>query len=440
MNVMIDNNWVFGNGAGINFSFGANAFLAHGNTPGSNGLNTEEGCASISDRNGNLLFSTNGKKVWDRQHNEVISDLQLSGHPSATQSAMIISDPGSRGGYLIFTVGADYFPTLAEDRYWINRLMATRIDVVNGVIQTTLHPIASVNEYAWKHTSTYTPAPTERLTAIQHPNCKDYWVLTTIRKRELYLQGTSESSLSTSHQHYEYGTFAGEGIVRIFKVTTNGVSFHADHPIKIGTQAVSISHHGYMKATTNGRRIAIANGLLENVILMDFDPYVGTLSNTRSVGLNRSLIQSQVPEIDSRYDLIVYGAEFAPNTNYLYLSVNTHNYQTIASYGDPKYQLPTNIYGFIVKIDLTNPALPQSIIRAENDSNPNGGYVFGALQRARNGLIYVARDRETSLGAIINSSLSTASYQANALTLSSGSSCMLGLPNMLPNPCGFALS
>ena len=51
------NNWYFGQNAGINFSNGIPVALDDGV------LNTPEGCSTISDSNGNLLFYTDGIDV-----------------------------------------------------------------------------------------------------------------------------------------------------------------------------------------------------------------------------------------------------------------------------------------------------------------------------------------------------------------------------------------
>ena len=57
--------WYFGSKAGLNF----NSIVSGLPTPVSNGaMVTQEGCASISDANGRLLFYTDGKTVWNRNH------------------------------------------------------------------------------------------------------------------------------------------------------------------------------------------------------------------------------------------------------------------------------------------------------------------------------------------------------------------------------------
>src|SRR5690606_19172245 len=56
------NNWYFGNYVGLNFSPDP--------TPVTGGQTTQlEGVACISDNDGNLLFYTDGRYVWDRTHN-----------------------------------------------------------------------------------------------------------------------------------------------------------------------------------------------------------------------------------------------------------------------------------------------------------------------------------------------------------------------------------
>ncbi|RYY94977.1 MAG: gliding motility-associated C-terminal domain-containing protein [Chitinophagaceae bacterium] len=82
-------NWFFGMKAGLRFSGGTATPRAQGQ------LSTLEGCASVSDRAGNLLFYTNGVKVWNRIHEEMTNGFDLRGNPSTTQSALIVPVPGS---------------------------------------------------------------------------------------------------------------------------------------------------------------------------------------------------------------------------------------------------------------------------------------------------------------------------------------------------------
>ena len=76
-------NWYFGFGASMGFAGGATSL-------GGGPLSTDEGCASISDAAGQLLFFTNGEQVWDRELNVMPNGSGLAGHFSAAQSAVIV--------------------------------------------------------------------------------------------------------------------------------------------------------------------------------------------------------------------------------------------------------------------------------------------------------------------------------------------------------------
>ncbi|MFV8343758.1 hypothetical protein [Flavobacterium sp. XS2P39] len=61
--------WYFGQNAGIKFhSDGSVTALTDGQ------LNTNEGCASLSNSNGNLLFYTDGTTVWNKNHQVMVRD------------------------------------------------------------------------------------------------------------------------------------------------------------------------------------------------------------------------------------------------------------------------------------------------------------------------------------------------------------------------------
>ncbi|HQQ93818.1 MAG TPA: T9SS type A sorting domain-containing protein [Bacteroidia bacterium] len=140
--------WLFGNKCTVNFpynqppiSFGTGTMLAG------------EGCASISDAAGNLLFYTNGMQVWNKLH--VPMPNPLSGGGSSTQSSIIL--PGANSKYFIFTT----------DDFGTGPLCYSVVDM----------NLASGNGSV---ISTYTLIPdsiTEGLTATRHCNGSDYWAL-----------------------------------------------------------------------------------------------------------------------------------------------------------------------------------------------------------------------------------------------------------------------
>src|SRR5690349_19226675 len=90
--------WYFGRFAGLDFSSGSPEVISGGQ------INTLEGVATISDHSGNLLFYTDGMTVWNRFHQVMSNGTGLHGHPSSTQSAVVVPVIGDATRYYIFTI------------------------------------------------------------------------------------------------------------------------------------------------------------------------------------------------------------------------------------------------------------------------------------------------------------------------------------------------
>jgi hypothetical protein len=73
------NNWYFGERAGISFNNGTPMFLLNSS------MNHNNGCATISDSDGNLLFYTNGMTVWNKNHQPMPNGTGLLGSSSGFQ-------------------------------------------------------------------------------------------------------------------------------------------------------------------------------------------------------------------------------------------------------------------------------------------------------------------------------------------------------------------
>lgn len=77
--------WYFGHNLGIDFSSGTAVEDTNGR------LETLEGCSSISDSNGNLLFYTDGDdSTFNRNHQPLLNGNNLFGNSSSSQSAIIV--------------------------------------------------------------------------------------------------------------------------------------------------------------------------------------------------------------------------------------------------------------------------------------------------------------------------------------------------------------
>ena len=95
--------WYFGQNAGLRFD--ATTGTVTGITDGQ--INTLEGCTSISDANGDLLFYSDGSTVWNRNHQQMPNGFGLKAQNSSTQGALIVHHPDNDSLYYILTVPSD---------------------------------------------------------------------------------------------------------------------------------------------------------------------------------------------------------------------------------------------------------------------------------------------------------------------------------------------
>ena len=120
---------------------------------------TNEGCATISDCAGNLLFYTDGSFVWDNTHTQMPNGFDLMGDPSSSQSAVVVPKPGSPNIYYIFTV---------DNNVQVDGLRYSEVDLsLNG----GLGDVTAV-----KNILLHAPT-TEKITAVLHSNLTDIWVI-----------------------------------------------------------------------------------------------------------------------------------------------------------------------------------------------------------------------------------------------------------------------
>ncbi|WP_456376740.1 T9SS type B sorting domain-containing protein [Lutibacter sp.] len=294
--------WYFGNEAGLDFNSGSPVALTNGQ------LVTNEGCSTISDINGNLLFYTDGTTIWNANHTIMVNGSGLLGHKSSTQSAIIVPNPNNPAIYYIFTVdqpndkNADNNPGNNEDDGINNGLNYTEVNMSLqgglGAVNITKKNIHLIT-YDQNNTEESNLKASEKITAVQSANGSFYWVIT----------------------HFTNKFYA-------FKVTNSGVN---KNPI-ISTTSLTIptggylpNAIGYLKSSPNGKKIGIVHlssrltndpnpkgGIVRNtgkVMLYDFDNTTGVVSNPIS------LLSAANP----------YGIEFSSKSKKLYVTTNHYN-------------------------------------------------------------------------------------------------------------------
>jgi gliding motility-associated-like protein len=249
--------WYFGENAGIKFhTDGSVTPLVDGQ------LKTFEGCATLSDTNGNLMFYTDGVTVYNKNHQVMLNGTGLKGHASSTQSATIIQKPGSSNLFYLFTTAA-----VART----DGLMYSEIDIN---LDSGLGGIT-----ANKNIQLYTPT-CEKLSVVKHSNNTDYWVI------------THGWNTNTFYSHL----ITASGISSFPALTNSGL---------IVNNSSEYNSQGYMKISPNGKKLVLCHQMMNKVELFDFNSATGTVSN---------------PIIISNGDQ-PYGAEFSPNSELLYISL-----------------------------------------------------------------------------------------------------------------------
>ncbi|MDI5894560.1 T9SS type B sorting domain-containing protein [Flavobacterium algoritolerans] len=355
-------NWYFGRFAGLDFRNGSPMLLTDGK------IQTNEGCSSISDSDGNLLFYTNGVKVWNKNHNIMVNGDGLKGHWSSSNSSVVIPKPNSKNIYYLVTLDepndltAAYYPnsdpnprnldpfdlTTDSDDGLNNGLNYSIIDMsLNGgegeVVSKNIHLI------------TYNPSDTEqkkykcseKLTAVYNSDGTAIWFLT----------------------HFIDKFY-------VFKIDNTGIN---TTPV-ISPSIFTIPINGYLnnaigciKFSPDGNKLAIAN------------TYIGTDSKTQYPGNaylfnfdnNTGSVSSGIKIMDGDHP---YGLEFSPSSQVLYINTNKYN------------SLTSDLYQF----DLTASDISNSKYRAW------GAIGAGALQLGIDGEIYISMPDSSSLSQVLN--------------------------------------
>jgi gliding motility-associated-like protein len=147
--------WYFGRNTGVNFTSGNPVFLNDG------ALNTNEGSAVISDTNGNLLFYTDGITVYNKNHLTMANGNNLLGHPSSSQSAIIVPKPLDDNIYYIFTV---------TNQNGADGVKFSEVDIsLNG----------GLGEVTIKNSSLPSSSGAfEKITSVRGIDCNTFWVIT----------------------------------------------------------------------------------------------------------------------------------------------------------------------------------------------------------------------------------------------------------------------
>lgn len=255
-------NWYFGSQSAVSFCSGSPVNM------GGSSMIQFEGCASVSNANGDLLFYTNGVTVYNKLNQVMMNGTGLMGHQSSTHSALIVPNPGNGNRYYIFTTDAGAYENPPNDGF-----RYSEVDIImdngNGAVVSSSKNILLMDSC------------TEKIAATIHGNGTDYWVVTHRWK---------------SNAFYAYHVSASGISAPVISSTGSLHTGNDDNTI------------GQMKFNPQGNKLALAVYLDGFYELFDFDKNTGAVSNP---------IQLTIPT-----NISCYGVEFSPSGNFLYVTTS----------------------------------------------------------------------------------------------------------------------
>lgn len=372
--------WIFGTNAGIDFRSGT-AVPIQSSFGGDFGV--DEGCASVADANGNLLFYAGGDTVYNKDGqampngyrimaltNQTLFPGAIQGSSSsATQAMLILPVFDNPNRYYVFAVeGIESWTSLQGGKISYSIVDMTldngKGDVVPGTNATVLDS-----------------GMTEKMVAVAGNNC-NIWLLAHTVGDEIRAFEITSAGISTTPVVSTVGHLVGNGL----------------YPYQAGVMKISPDRKKLVVTSLNNWQGPVG------VEVCDFDPATGIVSN--------AMVLDSSSDSQQGY----YGAAFSPDNTKLYVAGNdttTNHTYTLRQYD---ISLPTR----------------QDIINSKYDLDGGSNFYYGKdLQLGPDGKIYVVIVNSDVLGVITdpNASGAACNFNANGITLLTDTRVGSGLPN-----------
>jgi gliding motility-associated-like protein len=259
-----DNTWIFGLQLGLDFNQSPPSLFQ------TNMLSTE-GCASVSDIAGNLLFYSNGNDVWDANGNIMPNGSGLLGNGmggynvpgSATQGVAVIRSVADPKKYFLFTLDADEQIVAGSTPGYL------RYSVVDLSLNGGLGDVSATEKNIILDSFM-----SERMIATKGEGCS-YWLITHRGNSTLY---------------------------KAFKVDENGLN-----PVPVTSSGMMQSYIvGEMAISPDGNMLAWCSSELDPIEVALFNKVTGMVTNAAV--------------LDTPTTQAHYGLEFSPDNSKLYSS------------------------------------------------------------------------------------------------------------------------
>lgn len=264
--------WHFGYYSGLNFNNHETATASDGTVmtdlpePVVGPIYTNEGCFTVSTYDGQLLFSSDGTTVYDKNNNVMTNGTGLLGGNSSTQSGIAIPKPGSTTEYYVVTVSQDHIP---------NGIRYSTIDISK---------YGGLGEVVSKNNIIKTGVVDENIAAVPNDNGEDYWLIHRTGQTFYIWAITASGISSTPHQ----------------TLTSTAIS------------TAFASYVGEIILSSDYKRLVACNWTGQQIISADFNPATGFISGIRAKTVGPTIFR-------------VFGGAFSPNNEYVYIATGyTH--------------------------------------------------------------------------------------------------------------------
>ncbi|MGI9551102.1 MAG: T9SS type B sorting domain-containing protein [Aurantibacter sp.] len=354
-------NWYFGRGAGLQFhNDGSVSPLTDGR------IRTEEGCASISDNSGSLLFYTDGITVYDRNHGIMQNGSGLYGDPSSTQSAIIVPKPSNNDIFYIFTVDTSIREGDPDFGFNYSIVDISENNGDGAITEKNINLLETCSE---------------KITAvIKDCSNESVWVMTLSTLDGI--QGLAD----TFHA---------------FEVNDQGVVLTS---VKSTFEDQFRDQRGYLKLSSDGKKMASANEF-DGLFIYDFDAETGVVSNPEKITVSAPYKNP-------------YSVEFSPSNQFLY--VHSHSDAPAVETGHNSN---------LLQYDLSSAEISGSEVVLDQRNIYRGALQLGANGKIYRTITDTYLIGTQNLGVINNPNQKgdAANYEHNAIFLEGGIA-MQGLP------------
>jgi hypothetical protein len=380
------NNWFFGQGVGLTWNTTQNftGTGVHGTANAtltgiptnvaSSLLKTNEGCFSMSDSDGNLLFFSDGSTIWNKNKGVMTNGTGLTGNSSSAQSGVILPYPYDDNKYIAVTLG----------HLNANNLSYSVVDMTQswglGAVTASYKNIRLTGQSGTLG---------ESVTTVRHNNKKDFWIVAPGRGTTCY--------------------------INVWKVTSAGVQTARHSVATVNVAAGPAQSCGYIKFTPDGKHFVWISMIEPFFAYGDFNPSTGVVSNVRV--RKGALSNSTVTQYG-------YGVEFSRNGKYLYLT-----------YAPPQSNWNSltglHVFDFNALLATSNPATVAPLRTLLNGPNLSNGVNnhFAAIQMGPDGRLYIAGYSSRHLFVITNPEDHPSGMKIYKLNNVLSNNVMFGLPS-----------